>query len=100
MHPVLDIVKPSHISDFVDALTSDELSNVYEQLDIEHRQVLKAHERANSADPDQKAKAVLRYWKEHNGQKATRRKLLKALEKCQYMNAMEELQEKWKIPNV
>ena len=95
LHSVLDSVKPSHISDLIGELDSDQLSNVYEQLDIEHKYVKKAHERANTTDPDQKAKEVFRFWKDQNGKKATRTKLLKALEKCKYMNAMENLQEMW-----
>ncbi|XP_072024529.1 uncharacterized protein [Amphiura filiformis] len=90
-------LKPSHISDVIDQLSPDELTNLYEKLDISYREVEKAHQKANTTDPDQRAKTVLRRWQENSGSKATRQAILDALKAARYINSMEALQDLWSM---
>ena len=64
-------------------------------LCIPHTDVEKAEEKANTNDANQKAKAVLREWRQREGKHATQEAILNALKECQLIDAMETLQTKW-----
>ena len=82
----------------MELLQPDDFPLLYEKLRIMHRHVMKAELRANTTDPDIKAKSVLRQWKQKKGRRATRRAILTALRRCKKRDAMRALEEKWKEP--
>ena len=83
------------ISDVIDELTPDELLKVYDKLDIPYREVEKAHAKAATNDPDEKAKTVFRRWVQKNGSKATRQSILDALSDAGLINTKELLEGQW-----
>ena len=91
-------VSDKDIADVVKELSQIELKHVYEELGLSHIEVENAEDEEKSNALDLKAKRVLRHWRQMNGSQASRKKILHALEKCKYRNAMEELQEKWGVP--
>ena len=72
-----------------------DLQNLYEALGIPKRKVLKAEASASTSDVDLKAKEVLRQWKQKKGKLATRKTILDALQKCENLEAKEQLEEEW-----
>ena len=92
----LDGLKPADLNDVVQHLNADELDLMYSELNIKYNEVEKAKQAVPSTDVNRREKAVLRHWMQRNGKKATRFKILKALEGCGLLHSKEELEEEWK----
>ena len=88
-------------SDFktiVELLDPEELQRFCLELPgLSRADVKKAEHRANSDDPELKAREVLHLWHQRNGRQATRQAVLQALGRCGYTNAVEHLIEKWDL---
>ena len=73
----------------------DELKFLYDELDLESRDVEKAEAEANTSNETLKARQVLLEWRKSSGHRATRECVLEALKKCGNIKAMDELQQIW-----
>ena len=58
----------------------------------------KAERRANSTDEELKAMEVLQLWRQMNGRKATREKIIEALKQLHNFEVVDALQKKWNLP--
>ena len=76
-------------------LQSDDLHNLFSELDIEDTDVEKAEKMADSRDFKLQANKVLKMWRTKNGKKATRKAIINALTECNLIEAKEILEEKW-----
>ena len=82
--------------DIIELLDPDELHKFCFQLDgLSCADAKKAERKANSDDPELKAREVLYLWHQRNGRQATRQVVLQAMEKCGFASAAEKLEEKW-----
>ena len=90
-----ETVTDRDIGDVVSSLSLSAVQLLYEKLEIPYTDVEKQEENAGCRDPDIKARYVLRYWRQINGKKATRRRLLEALKICKFIKAMETLEKRW-----
>ena len=67
--------------DITNELGPDELYHLFDNLGISHRDIEHAERSADTSDTRLKARAVLRWWKQTNGQGATLEVLCEAKEK-------------------
>ena len=89
-------VSDSDLFDVVKPLGSDALKKLFIALGLQFCQISKAEKSAATDDVDLQALAVLSSWKKANGSKATRIAILHALERCENVEAKEDLEELWK----
>ncbi|XP_072023538.1 uncharacterized protein [Amphiura filiformis] len=78
-------------------LTSDNLTELFTELEIPSPEVESAKFGACTSDVKLQSITVLRFWRQTNGRKATRRKILDALRECGFRDAKEILEEKWNL---
>ena len=88
-------ISQKDITTVVKLLAPADHQNLFDALGIPNRDVQKAEAGASTSDVDQKAKAVLRQWKQKKGRAATRQAILGALHECENLEAEENLEEKW-----
>ncbi|XP_072023318.1 uncharacterized protein [Amphiura filiformis] len=82
--------------DVIKQLTHDELRQLYIELDISAKDISDAElSVAPSRDVQALAMAVFGGWQQSKPSEATRQTLLKALEECKFINAKQQLEEKW-----
>ena len=91
-----EVLSDQDIDDIVDILTPNEIKHVYKELHFtaaEKEEAIK-----ENLDPREEGRIVLRYWREINGSKATRQKILDALRTCKLKYKAFILEKMWAIP--
>ena len=76
-------------------LLHKDLMKLFMELDMKQSDIENAERNADTTDVQLRAVHVLLDWRKHNGQSATRRKILEALRKCKLVVAKEMLEEIW-----
>ena len=79
----------------IQLLGPDDLKKLFQALDIDYRDVEKAEKNADTTDTDTRAWHVLRLWQKRLGKGAKRSCILDALEKCNNIDALEQLEATW-----
>ena len=95
----MEKVTNKNISDITNKtkLEHKDLRKLFTELDIDSNDVENAERTADTRDFKLQAQKVLRMWRENNGRRATRRRILDALEECNFIDAKETLEKKWGI---
>ena len=78
-------------------LQHSDLENLFILLGLQQNEIEKAKKNADTTDVKLQAASVLQSWRKSRGSDATRQVLITTLEKCGYIEAVEILQEKWKM---
>ena len=90
-------ISEDDLNDVTELLDPDDLQKLFDELQIHHRDVRKAEERVSTKDVDLKARAVLRHWKKIQGHKASKQFILDALDRCENIQAKENLIAAWEM---
>ena len=89
------------IEDVVDALEPNELRHLYKELNLtpaDQEDAVKENLDPQDVDLKEKARYVLKYWRQTNGSKATKKKILEALRaNKRTQNAAYKLEQKWNV---
>ena len=78
-------------------LQHNHLENLFVELELRADEIENAKRLADTNDFKLQAASVLRFWRETNGNAATKQGIINALEVCQLCDAVEILQEKWNL---
>ena len=89
------------IDDIVDILEPNELRHLYKELKItaaDKEEAVKENLDPQDVEPKDKARFVLKYWRQTNGSEATREKILEALRANKLTRyAAYKLEQRWNI---
>ena len=78
-------------------LTRPQLLNLYTALKVTESDIENQERIADTRDFKIQAQFVLRHWRQINGESATRKVLLEALQECGYIQAKQILEKKWEV---
>ena len=78
-------------------LQQSDLENLFIGLGMEANEIENAKKNSGTTDIKLQAASVLRSWRKSRGKDATRQAVITALETCGYTEAVQRLQEKWKM---
>ena len=85
----------------MDALEPNELRHLYKELNLtpaDQEDAVKENLDPQDVDLKEKARYVLKYWRQTNGSKATKEKILEALRANKLtQNAAYKLEQKWNV---
>ena len=91
------LISHGDIQNIVDLFNFNSLDDVYTHLGLENDDVENVKEEAEKSVKKQQGKDVLNFWRNKNNEKATRQKMIEAMEKCpNYRKQTEELKQKWR----
>ena len=76
-------------------LTRDDLHKLYGELDLTLAEIDRQERKANTRDYTLQAVHILSYWREKNGEVATRKTILDALHECNHVEAKQTLEGKY-----
>ena len=78
-------------------LTSSQLHKLFKALDLPDNEVENAERNADTKDVALQADKVLHHWRNTRGRTATKQAILRALEECEYEDAIEFLLKEWSM---
>ncbi|XP_072015013.1 NLR family CARD domain-containing protein 4-like [Amphiura filiformis] len=98
----MEKVSDSDIKDIASnaTLLHNQLRHLFVELGIKAPDVENAECRIETRDFQLQAIEVLQFWRQSNGEKATRRAIIEALGECHFCDAKEILEKKWSISKV
>ncbi|XP_072022692.1 uncharacterized protein [Amphiura filiformis] len=76
-------------------LRRDELKHLFKELSIHETDIENAERIADTRDFKHQSNQVLQKWLQRNGERATRKTVIDALEGCRFVNAKEILEKRW-----
>ena len=90
-------ISEADFSDITEALGKDELQAFFHTLGLPHRDIEKAECDAGTLNVNLRARSVLLFWRQTNGDLATRHAVLQALQKNRNWHAIKQLEAKWNL---
>ena len=91
------MISDADFGDITEVLGKDDLQNLFHALGLRLEDIEKIESSTGTMDVNIRARKVLHFWRQRNGNLATRQALLQALARVRNRYAIEQLDAKWNL---